>query len=98
MAQTPHPFDDAIPVIEPGTFDDAEVTQAHTPLSPSDLKILGDLVKYARLRPACAARSMANVLKHFALPEAKDDAGRIRLMQVREYLLGMAAQMDSVGG
>lgn len=91
----PCAFDDAIPVIEPGTFDDAEVTQAHAPLSPSDIRILNDLVRYARLRPACAPRAMANAFKHFAMPEAKDDASRIRLTQIREHLLGVAAQMDA---
>lgn len=94
MATDKHPLDDSIPMIEPGTFDDADITQAHTPLPHGDIRIIKQLVTYGRLRPACVPRVMAAVLKHFALPLVKEDIGRLRLTQIRELLLGLAAQMD----
>ena len=90
--------DDAIPTIEPGAFDDAEVTETHTPLPKADVVFLEQLVRYARLRPACVPRAIANALKHFALPAARDDNAKVRIERVREHLLVTAAQMDAGRG
>lgn len=78
----------------PDLFADNEKTKPHAPIRLKDAGFLQDLVKYAQLRPACIPRTMAALLKHFAMPVARDDDAKVEIEHVRSFLLNLSEQLD----